>query len=232
MRSLIRDPKREDMAFRPLLEPCERRELLSGIIASSASMVRVKTGLRVQDVGSAFALPTAGSNTFVSPPGTPTAETLAKTRFRATFVGPYHVGPGRTSAESSQLYIRGSGRSNFFLHGTTQLRAVTPVDTASAPVGTIVLVDRNINNSGQLGLDLTADPASIDGQGRIRRFTWTVDSNYSSGVFTNAAGQGTLDIKYGRVPGPGKFGMAAMLIQGRVLTQGIGDPTLNAPLDS
>jgi hypothetical protein len=225
----IRQGKRVQLAFRPLLEGCERRESLSGIIASAVASgglaARARPRVHIKATGTAFTPPTSPPDRFVSPPGVPTKATLAKTRFQATFVGPYHIGPGRTSAESSQLYIRGSGRSNFFLHGTTQLRAAVPTDTTVAPTGVVVMLDRNINNAGQLGLDLTADPSSVDASGRIRRFTWTVDSSYSSGVFTNASGQGTLVVTYGNQ------GIAAMIARGRILTQGVGDPSLNSTLD-
>lgn len=236
MRARKRSGARPRWVFRPRVECPESRDLLSGIIASMAGNGplggRSRGLVETRQTNSAFAPPTTPADRFVSPPGTPTAATLARTRFHASFAGPYHVGPGRTSAESAEVYVRGGGRSNFFLHGTTQLRFIVPRDTSLAPVGTIVLLDRNVNNSGQLGLDLTAVPGSADALGRVRRFTWTVDDSYSAGVFTNAAGQGTLEVKYGPVPGRGHIGRASLIIRGRVLTQGIGDPTTNASLDS
>ncbi|MFO0956718.1 MAG: hypothetical protein U0800_04525 [Isosphaeraceae bacterium] len=112
-----------------------------------------------------------------------------------------------------------------------QLRFVVPTDPAVQPVGVAILLDRNINNGGQVGLDLTAIPASIDRLGRVTRFTWTVDSSYSSGEFTNASGQGTLKVNYASPPAPGKTSAASLIFRGHILTQGIGNPTTNSDLD-
>lgn len=225
--------RRARRALRPVLEPVEPRALLSGVIATMSANGRVPAAVRSRQATdtSFFTDPTTPSPTFVSPPGQPTKATLRQSFFQATFIGPYHLGPGRTSAESRQVYIRGAGRSTAFLHGTLQLRYVVPTDTAVKPVGVAVLLDRNINNGGTIGLDLTAVPGSVDRLGRVTRFTWTVDDIYSGGSFTTASGQGTLKVKYAAAPARGQTSAASLIFRGHVLTQGVGDPTVNSDLD-
>lgn len=223
--------------LRPAVERCEARVPLTGIIASMAAAsaaVRSRqapggpgdTGTFPEVPASVYDGSTSADPLFTTPTGVPTRATRAAAAFRAAFAGPLAQGPGRTSTEAGTVYVRGAGGSTAFLHGSIQLRYIVPRDRSIAPVGIAVLVDRNINNAGELGLDLTAAPNVLDRGGRVRRFSWTVDGNYSAGVFTNAAGQGRLTLRYdpaGRV--------ASVVIRGRVLTQGVGDVTATADLD-
>lgn len=225
--------RRNRRSLRPVVEFVESRALQSGVIATMAANARPATVVRTKRAAdeSFFHASTDVSPTMATPPGRPTKATLRQSSFQATFVGPYHLGPGRTSAESRQVYIRGAGRSTAFLHGTLQLRFIVPTDPAVEPVGLAVLLDRNINNSGQIGLDLTAVPGSTDRLGRVTRFTWTVDNIYSSGSYGNASGQGTLKVKYAAPPAPGKTSAASLIFRGHILSMGVGDPTATSDLD-
>lgn len=212
------------------------RQLPSGILATMATSADYATkgrALKAQATGAtttAFQSPTNAATAFVSPTGRPTRATRQQTLFLARFEGPYGTGAGRTSTESLQLYLRGAGGSNQFLHGSIQLRYVVSRLPDQAPVGVAVMLDRNINNGSQLGLDLTAVPGQIDQQGRVRKFTWTIDSNYSSGYYSSAAGQGTLTVRYGPLP-PGRSGAASVAIRGQILSGNVSMQTTNSNLD-
>lgn len=225
--------RRNRRSLRPRVELVEPRSLLSGVVAtiSANALDAAAARPRLNQQGSFFTAPTEPSDTMVTPPGRPTRATLRQTFFQATFVGSYHLGPGRTTAESNQVYIRGAGRSTAFLHGGIQVRYIVPTDRTVEPVGVANMLDRNINNGGQLGVDITAVPGATDRFGRVTRFTWTVDSSYSGGVFTNASGQGTLRVKYAGVPVRGKTSPVSMIFRGHILTQGVGDPTATSDLD-
>ncbi len=236
--------------FRPRVEGCEPRELLSGIIAAMAARPRIVHTLQNPNVSptSQFFQPNSNSPYyFLSPLGQPTALTLKRTQFHAFFVGPYNLYPGRTSQETSQIYIRGAGSSNNFLHGDIQIHTVVQPNAANNPpppnggslindpvVGSSTMYDRNNNNNGQLGFALySPTTAAIDKYGRPSTLNWLIDVNTSAGVYGEASGQGTLSIHYGPLKhlkgmkGPG-IGLAYVKITGNILPTSVGSPLANA----
>ncbi|WZP00718.1 hypothetical protein EP7_002367 [Isosphaeraceae bacterium EP7] len=158
--------------------------------------------------------------------GVPTKHEAARRTFTANFVGPYTVGPGRTTGQALVVSAIGGGTSNRFLHGDVQLATFTPVDPAQPVTGTAALYDKNASNTGSiLVLDLTgerpANPASPP-----TKFTWTVDSS-SGGAFGGSNGQGTLEIRYargGKVPARAtQAGRAFIIFRGQLNTNGVQD---------
>jgi hypothetical protein len=141
------------------------------------------------------------------------------------FQGTFLTGPARYTNQASQTYLSGGGTSNFFLHGDVQLAFATPKDDSQAAGGVAALIVKNVDTTGnELDLNLLADPSSRDRAGRFTRFSWTV-SDSSGGTFTNAVGEGTLEIRYrpgGKIPAHAtSAGKVALIFQGTVNTNGV-----------
>src|SRR5438128_2100007 len=94
----------------PTLELVESRQLPSGIIAALAGQATPAHGL------AAVHADTSASNPLLNPVGIPTAHEIARRAFRASFAGFYTIGPGRTDAQASQIFLRGVGRARGILH--------------------------------------------------------------------------------------------------------------------
>src|SRR5947209_16424191 len=130
-----------------------------------------------------------------APAPLPTPHEQAREAFNAKFTGRFATGPGRFTDQSMQTYIYGGGTSSAFLHGNFELSAFSPVDPAGSVTGTATLFVKNVSNSGNaLILDLTGAP-SPDGRTPPALLSWTVNGA-SGGIFTNATGQGTVEIHY------------------------------------
>jgi hypothetical protein len=241
-------------AKRPALEPLEGRELPSGVVSAlvnQASQVRLRhpqagvpavvaPNVKVQDTGntmSAFTPATSADPRLLAPQGQPTHRLLNRTFFRASYEGPFNLLPGRTDTEARQVFIRGTGTSTAFLHGTIQIHLVVLQDQTAPVIGTSSQQDRSINNGGLLGFNLNGDPQLLDKHGLPTNLTYTIDINVVSGTFADASGQGTLQIRYtpqkrhfkGQRGGPGD-GTAFVKIQGLLLTQGTTNATRNADI--
>ncbi len=227
----------------PVLERVEARELLSGILASVASTPRFAHGARrvspdtaLVQTQSATVAPQDGLpfNQVLYPTGQPTARQQARTRFHAGFVSTYIVGPGRYTTEANQVYLRGVGSSIAFLHGDHQLRYVIPTDPSIPATGVMTMFDRNMNNGGILGLDLTAVPGAVDRFGRPTRFSYNVDDNISAGGFVSGSGQGTVEIRYGR-PSLSRDGLiqgsAWVIVDGQVYSTGTTNILVNSDIN-
>lgn len=173
------------------IEGLEARDLLSALIAVMAS----QAATHGTATGGTSGEPT---NLLINPTGTPTSHQQARQHFGAKFSGAYTVGPGRFSSEAQQLYFRGVGGSNQFLHGDTQLRLITPIDPTLPITGEITMFDRNLNSNSSLGLDLVADPSTgVDRFGRPTHLTvYQLDPNISAGVYVEGRASGTVDITY------------------------------------
>jgi hypothetical protein len=213
--------------LRPGLELVERRELLSAItdvLAANSLHADARIARAVTRPAEGGGQGSSGSSNFASsitlgtstlnqgpllnpdgsinnmalaPTGTPKPGQLKRMQFKARFVGPYSVVPGRTTTQASQTLIQGGGTSNTMLHSDVQIRIVKPIDS-SVPFGGVGTVfDRNINTNTALGFDLSAPQSDVDRGGRPDYFpTVSVDVNISSGTYVEAYGQGTLDIHY------------------------------------
>ena len=157
-------------------------------------------------------------------------------RFVAQFTGPYTVGPGRTSTEAAQTFIRGAGSANTIVHADIQLNIITPKDP-TIPFGAVTAIfDRNLNSNTVLGLDATGSQQYHDRAGRpIRLDQVNVDLNESSGVYDEAFGQGGITIKYmpsGRhTPGVLDQGTAIVTIHAQIYTIGTDFILRNADLN-
>jgi hypothetical protein len=207
-----------------VVEVVERRALLSAVGMAS----RIGTGLfaraREARVGEVTV-----NNEILNPSGQPTPREQRRQTLRATFSGPYTIGPGRFSSQASQVFIRGAGTSNAFLHGDLLLRIATPNDPEQPPTGALTMFDRNASNGSQLGLELTGSRQDVDRFGRPTRFTFTIDHTVSGGVFTQASGSGTLQIRY-LASGRG-IGTAQVLARGSVYTLGTTNVLANSDID-
>ncbi len=199
-------------------DTCERRELLSGITVPQTDQATVV-------------------NYLLDPSGKPSAHQMRKLPFNASFTGPFTVGKGRYATEANQIYIRGIGTSNQFLHGDVQLRLITPTDPSIPPAGGLTTFDKNINSNSTLGLLLQADPTSIDRAGRPTRLNiYSLDPNVSSGSYVEGQATGTVAIHYSpksnNKPGLLSSGMATIKIKAEVYTIGTTFILTNAPLYS
>lgn len=200
--------RRSGRKLRPGVESVESRQLMSGIT----------TMLATQPRGHVPAL-TGNTTGLTMPPfipgsGTTSPHELARQRFQASFSGPVVVGPGRFSSESKVFYYRGIGGSNQFLHGDYQMAIIMPSDPTKPITGGVYMQDRNNNSGGQLGLDLTFDPNSLDRFGRPTKATFVNDPNVYSGIYYAFTAQGNVKIRY--------FGhKAAVQFTGLLYTSGL-----------
>jgi hypothetical protein len=225
-------------ARRPDVEVIEDRTLLSAILNILSHPLHSGHG----HAAGALGPPGAGQgapplNLLLDPMGQPTAHQLARERFVAKFQGTYQIGPPRYSSEAHQVYIRGAGGSNQFLHGDTQMRIITPSDPSLPLGGEITMFDRNINNNSALGLDLTGNQVTdVDQAGRPTRMVITrIDANISGGQYADAQASGTVDIRYtpsgsrrGRVP---RQGTAIVTVHARIYTIGTNFILKNSDID-
>ena len=199
------------------VEGLEPRDLLSSItdlLATSGSL---------HSSASASALPTPISVNpppFVPGPGDPLPREVARERFRATFKGPFSVGPPLFTGQSKILHFRGLGTSNQFLHGDYQMTVILPKNASDPTTGGAYMQDKNINSGGAIAFDLKADPQSFDRFGRPTSLTFTINSNIYSGIFYNAIASGTVTIRYFK-------STSSVLFDGLVFTNGISNPLRN-----
>lgn len=153
--------------------------------------------------------------------GPPTPHELAKQRFVSRLVGTFETARGRFQNEPVQVGILSSGGSNQSLHVESQMQVFLYSLPDAPPTGQIALMPKNVSTTGSvLLLDLTSDGASFS-HGLPTHFTWTVNSGGSGGTWSNASGQGTLDIAYllARKPrGIHAAGRVTVTIQGLVQT--------------
>lgn len=223
-------------AVRPQLERFEDRALLSSsalLAFQRSSLISTGASAKVAAIapGTTAATPT---NSLLNPTGNPTPHELARERFRATFNGPYVIGNGRFDTQSMLINVRGAGRDTYSLHADVQIGLVVLKDPTQPITGTLVINDRNTSSNTVVGLDLTADPSSVDRFGRPTHFTFTNDNSLSAGVFANAISSGTVDIHYnGSVSRRGPIrgsGNATVVVSGLAYTPGGNNVLRNANL--
>jgi hypothetical protein len=208
---------------RPLVECCERRQLLSAIttvmavnsltphgsrtagpsqaLAVTASQTRGNLGFVPSNTSIALAQnqgpPPVGTNLALTPTGTLTPHELRRQRFVARYTGTYTIGPGRTSTEALQTFITATGTANTMLHSDIQLRIITPKDRGTSIGGVCGIFDRNLNSNTGLGFDVLAPQQDVDSAGRPNRFpSMTTDVNMSAGTYVDSYAQGVMNIRY------------------------------------
>ncbi len=120
------------------------------------------------------------------------------------------------------------GTTKYSLHADLQLGALVPTDPTAPTAGTAASFDRNINANSSLGIDLTGSQATaVDAAGRPTQFTWTIDDNTSAGIYVEAVGQGTVNIKYipnnKHSPGILSQGKAIVTIRGQIYSIGVAN---------
>jgi hypothetical protein len=197
------------------LETLEGRELLSiAPYLYAAQAAQEFARLKATDVAASPA-----SN------GVPTPHELARQRFTASYTGQVLFGPGRTTAQLSQAFFVGAMTSSAFLHGNLVMSVITPIDPTQSVTGQAALIVRNVSNSGnELILDLQGGPPSATTP--PTHLTWTVNGS-SGGAFTNATGQGTVDIRYRRFTHPTASGtqaaVATVVFRGLLDTTGLNN---------
>jgi hypothetical protein len=156
----------------------------------------------------------------------PTRHERVREAFNGRFQGPFATGPGRFKDQALLTHVQGGGNTNQFLHGNVIIQMTTPRDPSQPETGTAELFAKNVATTGTvLVLDLTGT-APADPVRPPTHFTWTVDTS-SGGLYTNATGQGTLDLIYfpgGHLPSRARqAGHAGAVFQGRVNTTGTGN---------
>ncbi len=209
--------------FRPAISGLESRALLSvlgGVRRAPAMVATAAAG-------------DTTTNQFLNPTGRPTAHEARRQQVRFAFDGKFLQSRGRFDDVASQLLIKGIGSSNMFLHGEMQLGAYVAADATRGTSGLAVSVDRNQSADSSFGFTLSGTAADLDAAGRPTKFTWTVNSDTSAGIFAGASGSGTLTIRYipsgrGR-PGVFSEGRALVRISGNVYTTGVSN-VLGMPL--
>ena len=229
-------------ALIPGLERMEGRRLLSSaiIIATANSNPLPSSDTLAVAASGGAGLGGSSGRTGSSPTapivpgqGTPTPHELARETFRASFTGPYSIGPGRFSDQARIIYFRGVGGSNQFRHGDFEMAVVTPVDPAATLTGEAVMNDKSTNSGAILGLGLAAAPQSADRFGRPTTLTFKNDPNIYSGIYFFNTSSGTATIQYRSYNvGPHGYGrgVATVSFQGLVYTSGLTNPLKNTDL--
>ncbi len=193
------DPSRGRSPWRwrrtPRLERLETRELLSALeprTTSTAGITTVQQG--------PLGTPTAPAADAAG--GLPTQGEVRRERFLGQFNGDYIIGPSRFTDQALALGSLSLGSTNQASRSSTQMRIVVPTNPSVAPTGQISILSAYTATTGSnLVLDLTGNPAT-DFKGVPSEYTWTVDSS-SLGIYQQAVGNGTLELKYGPPrPGP------------------------------
>jgi hypothetical protein len=226
---------RKHRTLRPTLEPMERRELPSGIMATLPGRLDA-------------ARAAAGQAQVILPSNVPyqgklpTPAELSLERFRAVFSGNFATGKPLFFDQTSRTVIHAIGGSNLFLHGNLQFLTVTPTDPNSPLAGTATLQDKNLNTSGILTVDLTGSQTDVDSAGRPTHLSFSMSpfagsGSFTAGVFSLATGQGTVDIRYrpsGKrgAPGVTSQGDVTILFRGSIYTTGTVNPLANSTLQA
>lgn len=148
-------------------------------------------------------------------------------RFTAVFSGQFIQGPGRTTSQAAQIFISGGGTANAFQHGDLQMALFLPKDPSAGVTGSAALIVKNVSNSGNLlDLDIQATTARFDQKGRPILLAWTVSDN-SGGMFTNATGSGTVQIRYRPMGHAGRHGNGTggvdVVFRGQIDTIGVNN---------
>ena len=207
--------------FRPGLMRLESRDVptVIGSIHPTPNLMAIAQRLATQ-----VAPPTPPVPPIIPGPGDPLPIELARTRFTASFSGPFLIGPPHYTGQSALLSYRGLGTSNQFLHGNYQMILILPKDPGGDITGAAFLEDKNLVGGNAVGLDINIDKSSLDSRGRPTQGSWVTDPNIYSGSFFFPQGSGTLRIVYP------KNGRAAAFFTGRIYTNGITNVLGNAGL--
>ena len=219
--------------LRPSLERVEDRALLS---SSALLAFNNHRSAAVAAAARPFAVPVPpADNALISPAGNPSRREVARQRFRATFNGPFTVGPGRFDTQARLLNVRGTGRDTYSLHADVQIGIVVPANPNQPTTGVLTIYDRNTNSGTVVALDLTADPTSVDAAGRPNRFVFQTNDTLSSGVFAQSTSSGTVEIRYngrsgrrGLVRGAGN---ASVVVSGSAYTLGVTNALRNSDIN-
>jgi len=141
---------------------------------------------------------------------------VARRAFAARFEGPLRVGPPRTVDQARSFRITGPGSAIRFLHGTLDMAFFTPTAPGGRVTGVIAMTDRSTNSGGLVLGNIQGDPRYVDRLGRPTLLAFSVDPN-SGGIFNNAAGFGTIAIRY-------RGGRAYVTVRASINTYGVGNP--------
>jgi hypothetical protein len=213
--------------FAPRLEGMERRDLrtVMGLRGLSADVLGHAQSFAAQVLNNTPA-PIPPVPPLIAGPGQPLPNEIARTRFSASFSGPFLKGPPRYTGESAVLDYRGLGTSTQFLHGDYQMAIVMPNPAGGPITGAAFLQDKNITGGNEIGLDINFDATTLDRRGRPTQGIWVTDPNIYSGANYFNSGTGTVTIRYLR------NGTAAAFFRGSIYTNGITNLLRNDDLYS
>jgi hypothetical protein len=207
----------------PAVSGLESRTVLTvmGAHSTLSNVVDVAQTLAAQ---SQAPVPTPPVPPLIPGPGQPLPNEVARTRFAASFSGPFLIGPPRYTGQSAILDYRGLGTSTQFLHGDFQMAIVLPNDPAATITGAAFLQDKNLTGGNEIGLDINFDKTTLDKRGRPTQGTWITDPNIYSGANYFNQGTGTVQLRYAR------NGTAAAFFRGHIYTNGITNLLRNSNL--
>jgi hypothetical protein len=220
---------------RPSVEGLEGRLLLSYAALFAGQNLRAATAHALfvtPQAGTGIPGGSGGSGTAgATATAQPTPRELRRERFVARFTGSYFTGQGRYTDQAFQIAMLATGGSNTSFYLNLQLIFFYPTDPTQPVVGYAELTPKNVSSSGNaIGMDLTANAQQPGYHGLPTEFTWSVNGpnavNASSGgAFSNATGQGTLQVRYypngqGPLHGFGQ-GTVALSFQGLINTLGV-----------
>jgi hypothetical protein len=209
--------------FNPSVSALESRAVMTvvGVHPALSDVIGVAQAFAAQ---SSTPAPTPPVPPLIPGPGQPLPNELARTRFAASFSGPFLIGPPRYTGESAVLDYRGLGTSSQFLHGDYQMAIVLPKDPAATITGAAFMQDKNLTGGNEIGLDINFDRTTLDKKGRPTQGTWVTDPNIYSGTNFFNSGTGTVQIRYSR------NGTAAAFFRGHIYTNGITNILRNSNL--
>jgi hypothetical protein len=214
-------------SLRPGIEGLEGRSLstVMGIRGPSPDLLSIAQSRAAQVSPQAtVAAPTPPVPPIIPGPGQPLPIELKRTRFVASFAGPFQVGPPHYTGESALLYYRGLGTSSEFLHGNYQMIIVLPKDPTGDITGAAFLEDKNLVGGNSTGFDINFDRSTLDSKGRPTQGTFATDPNIYSGTNLFNQGSGSVTIRYTRT------GLASAFFKGQNFTNGITNILLNTDL--
>jgi hypothetical protein len=214
-------------SLRPEIEGLEGRALATvmGIRGASPDLLSIaQSNAALVHPQATVATPIPPVPPIIPGPGQPLPIELKRTRFTASFSGPFQIGPPHYTGESALLGYRGLGTSSEFLHGNYQMIIVLPKDPTGVITGAAFLEDKNLVGGNALGLDINFDRTTLDSRGRPTQGVFVTDPNiYSGSNFANQ-GSGTVTIHYAR------NGSAAAFFKGQIFKNGFTNILRNTDL--
>ena len=225
---------------RSVVNPAQTRSTPGDRPATSASTAPANSRSGFTPSQSSIALPEnqgqQGTNLLLQPVGRMTPRQYRISRYAASFVGAYTIGPGQYDSEAFQVAVQGVGRTTNMAHADVQLGAVVASDPNIQNSGAGSIFDRNQNSNSSWMFFLASPRGDVDAHGRPNRFeSVSTDANISGGAFVQGFSQGVLQIRYvpngRRAPGVIEQGKAYIRFTGQIYSPNISNILRNARIN-